>query len=206
MTGDSRQEVEDGFEANLSRVRDLVATYDFIAGSGAGRASVGRSDVLRAAVILLHATLEDLLRQVERLRLPCGAATSFDRIRFVAPGAGSKDGKDRLTLSDLAVWRGRSVDDVLGAAIDAHLDHSNYNNVGEVRQSLDRAGVTHVMDRAEAAGLEAMMKRRHWIVHRADRNRLSGRGHHAAQSISKSQVTSWIGVVDAFARAVLRLV
>ena len=45
--------------------------------------------------------------------------------------------------------------------------------------------------------LEPMMKRRHWIVHRMDRNYSLGSGHHVARSISMGTVEDWkAAVVD----------
>ena len=200
----TKQDVEDRFNANIARVRGLVMTYDAVAGSRAGRASVGHADLLRASVILLHAALEDLLRSIEELRLPGAAPSAFERIRFLAPGGSSKDGKEKFSLVDLAAYRGQSVDDVFHVAIDGHLDHSNYNNIGEVKQALGRVGISYTITTPNAAALEAMMKRRHWIAHRADVNPMSGRGHHGAQSIGKGLVSSWIDVVEAFGRDVLQ--
>jgi dihydroxyacetone kinase len=42
-----------------------------------------------------------------------------------------------------------------------------------------------------------MMKRRHWIVHRVDRNRSQGTGGHGARSISLSTVREWKDEVEA---------
>jgi hypothetical protein len=204
MTMLTKQDVEDRFSANIARVQGLVATYDAVAGPGAGRASVGHADVLRASVILLHAALEDLLRSIEELRLPGAASNAFDRMRFLTPGGAFKDGKEKFSLVDLAAYRGQSVDDVFHAAIDGHLEHSNYNNIGEVKQALGRVGLLYTIASTNAAALEAMMKRRHWIAHRADVNRMSGRGHHVAQSIGKGLVSSWIDVVESFGRDVLQ--
>ncbi len=202
----TKQDIEDRFNANIARVRGLVSTYDAVAGPGAGRASVAHTDVLRASVILLHAALEDLLRSIEELKLPVAAPTAFERIRFVVPGASSKDARERFSLVELADYRGKSVDDVFRAAIDGHLAHSNYNNFREVKQCLARVGVSVSIGHVVVAALEAMMKRRHWIAHRADANPLSGRGHHVAQSIGKGLISSWLDVVESFSRDLLQQV
>jgi hypothetical protein len=49
------------------------------------------------------------------------------------------------------------------------------------------------------------MKRRHWIVHRADRNQAQGSGQFAAQSLAPDSVKLWLVAVDAFGRDVLAL-
>jgi hypothetical protein len=130
--------------------------------------------------------------------------TAFERIRFLTPGGAVRDGKEKFSLVDLAAYRGQTVDDVFRAAIDGHLEHSNYNNIGEIKQALVRVGISYTIMSPVAAALEAMMKRRHWIAHRADVNPMTGRGHHAAQSIGKDVVSSWIDVVESFGRDVLQ--
>lgn len=207
MATSTKQDIDDRFNANIARVRCLVATYDAVVGPGAGRASVAQADVLRAAVILLHAALEDLVRSIEELRLPAAPSpNAFERLRFLSPGGSLKDAKEKFSLVDLAAYRGQGVDDVFRAAISAHLEHSNYNNIGDVKQALNRVGIAHAIAPDVAAALEAMMKRRHWIAHRADANPRSGRGHHVAQSIGRSLVSYWIDTVDSFGRDVLQKV
>jgi hypothetical protein len=200
----TKQDVEERFNANIARVKGMVTTYDAVVRPGVGRASVGHTDLLRASVILLHAALEDLLRSTEELLLPRSPATAFERIRFLSPGASLRDGKEKFTLVDLAAYRGQTVNEVFHAAIEGHLEHSNYNNIGEVKQTLARVGISYTISNTNAAALEAMMKRRHWIAHRADANPRSGSGHHVAQSIGKSSVSLWIEVVKSFGRDVLQ--
>ena len=53
--------------------------------------------------------------------------------------------------------------------------------------------------------LESMMKRRHWIVHRADRNQAQGQGQFAAQSLHPNTVKAWTTAVESFGQAVLAL-
>lgn len=199
----SKQDIQERFGANIARVRALVTTYDALAGTGAGRATVAHADVLRAAVILLHAALEDLLRSLEELRLPTATPGAFAQVRFVLSAGSLKEVSERFTLVDLAPYRGQSVDEVFRVAIDKHLANSNYNNVGEVKQALTRVGISYAISNTDAAALETMMKRRHWIAHRADVNPSSGRGHHGAQSIGRGLISSWIDVVEPFGRSVL---
>jgi hypothetical protein len=51
--------------------------------------------------------------------------------------------------------------------------------------------------------LAAMMARRHWIAHRADRNPMRGTGHHEAKSLSIAEITRWIDTVERLGEAVL---
>lgn len=48
------------------------------------------------------------------------------------------------------------------------------------------------------------MKRRHQIVHRADRdNQAAGRGRHQVTSIGVATVNGWISSIEKFGQAVL---
>ena len=62
--------IRERFERNLQRVRSLVALFSSLTGAGRGRASVEIEDILRSAVVLLHASLEDLLRGIANVRMP----------------------------------------------------------------------------------------------------------------------------------------
>jgi hypothetical protein len=207
----TKPEVEERFSQNIGRVRSLAATYGALVGAGGGRAKVEQADILRAAIVLLHAALEDLLRSVEELRLPTASKDAFKDLKFIPVTGTGKDGavtakdtKEKFSLVELAEYRGQAVDEVLGKSIDLHLERSNYNNIGEVKAALDRTGVDYgFLTRADAASLEAMMKRRHLIAHRADRNPMSGRGHHKAQSVGTRLVEDWTAVVDSFGRSIL---
>ena len=73
-----KQDIEDRLTINLRRVRNLIARYP---ATGSGRRSVEDSDLLRAAVVLLHATLEDVVRGVLEWKLPGAASTRRDARR-----------------------------------------------------------------------------------------------------------------------------
>jgi hypothetical protein len=104
----SRDELYDRFQDNLDRVRGLVESYDSSGRRGSGRRSVKETDLLRAAVVFLHATLEDLLRGLCEWKMPSANPEAFSDI----PLAGTR-GKTRFGLAELAVFRGRTVDEII---------------------------------------------------------------------------------------------
>jgi hypothetical protein len=195
-----REEIEQQFRANLERVTGLVGLYEEVAARGRGRKAVPDSDLLRAAVILLHATLEDLLRSLAEWKLPTASATSLERITF----GGAKKGKEQFTLVDLAEFRGQSVDEVIARSVAGYLERSNYNHPGDVADLLRKIGVDYSMSKEMRDDLAIMMIRRHAIAHRADRNPLQGPGHQIARSISVALVKQWTKRVEGFGLAVLK--
>ena len=185
-------ELKGAYEANLGRVRGLVKAYETLVGSRQGRADVVSVDMLRAGVVLLHATVEELLRTILERRLPNAAPEALRGIRI--PAGGSL--KEKLTLDELTQFRGRTVDDLIAFAVSKHLETSSFNNATEFVSKLESVKLTHELNPNELSDLESLMKRRHWIAHRADRNSRRGSGQHEAQSLGKKQVNEWIQLVE----------
>lgn len=184
--------IEDRFRDNLDRVRNLVDLYTRAVETGQGRPSVQEADILRAAVVFLHAALEDLLRSLAELKLPLTSPDALSQIPFPA----GTHRKTNFTLGELAAFRGQTVNDVISKSVQEYLDRSNYNHPGDVKNLLDAIGVRSTIVDPHAADLSSMMRRRHLIVHRADRNESAGSGQHRALSISRFAVESWIDMLD----------
>ena len=196
-----KQEISDRFDLNIARVKSLVAIYStYLAGSGAGRRAHQKTDVLRAATVFLHASLEDVLRSLAYWKLPTAAAAELDKIPF-AGGTTMK-----ITLGSLAAHRGKAVSTVIKEAVDASLERSNYNNASEVCGLLTSIGLDITPAQPYLATLELAMARRHQIVHRADANLTGGKGNHSVASISTATLTPWIANTEQFVQAVLNQV
>lgn len=179
------------FNDNASRVENLLALYEQSHGRGRGRRSVNATDILRAAVVLLHATLEELLRGTARWRLPSAPAGALEGIPLV--GA-----KERFTLGELTNHRGKTVDDVIAESVLTYLERSNYNSTREIASFLTSIGVDVARVNGRFADIDALMQRRHIIVHQADRNPQRGRGVHRARHITVHMLRNWIDAVRAF--------
>jgi hypothetical protein len=194
-----KDEIGRRFELNLGRARSLIDAYNAALPGVGGRPSVATTDILRASVVFLHASLEDLLRSVLAWKLPSAKPEHLEDVPL--PG----DKLRKYSLADVARHRGMSVDDLLKRSVEASLERSNFNSVDEVAGVLVRSNVAKTALDPFAADLAAMMSRRHWIVHRADRNQAQGSGHFAAKSLSPSTVQIWLAAVEGFGKAVLAL-
>ena len=192
-------EIRARFDRNIARVRALVAVFEKTNLPRRGRRTTESTDILRAAVVLLHAAVEDVLRSLERRTLPKADADLLEDI----PLAGQQR-LGKFTLGNLAAFRGRTVNDVLDLSVEAYLQRMTYNSPGELAEGLERLGVEPAKVNSHFASLEELMKRRHHIVHRADRDEKKGSGHHPTRSLSKSQVIEWANVAEAFIGAVFR--
>lgn len=182
-------DIESRFSGNLSRVENLVGLYENAGGKGSGRRPVHSTDVLRAATVLLHATLEDLTRSIVAWRWPTDAdGELLDQIPLI--GSGHEQPR-KFLLGALAPYREATVQDVITQSIHEHLTRSNYNRPEHVVRALISVGVQAGDLTCDMEQLGTMMSRRHWIVHRADLNPQTGAGQHKTQSINPATVRGW---------------
>lgn len=193
-----RDEIGHRFAANLQRAATFLEAYD-ASGDGQGRRSVRSSDMLRAAVTFLHATLEDTLRTALHWKWP-QTLIGLGKVEFDLGDARQRT----VTVETLASYGlGASIGDVLLAAIASHLNRQSFSHVGDVKEALHRLGLPTELIADHASKLAAMIARRHAIVHRADRHDMTGSGHHAAASLSRGTVQAWLVSVRAFCEAVI---
>jgi len=193
-----RDEIRDRFLNNLERVKRMLETYESSVGKGKGRRSVGQTDTLRAAVVFLHASLEDLLRSLSEWKMPGANPEAFAEVPLV----GTR-GKTRFGLQELALLRGQTVDEIIGRSVIEFLEKSSFNHPGEVKAMLEKIGVDPNIANTYVKTLASMMSRRHWIAHRVDRNPHRGSGHHAVISLSSALVSHWVTTVERFGRELL---
>lgn len=183
--------------ANLARAKLLCGHADTAQNVRLGDVTDLRSDILRSVVILLHATVEDLLRGLAEAILPEGDAKELKEVPLLGS---TKPRQTTFTLEDLAAHRGLEVSDLIAKSVVAHFERSNYNHPGDIKALLHSVGVPATLCDPYARELAAMMSRRHLIAHRADRR--IGLGF-ALHPIEGPTVETWIGTVGLFTNAVL---
>jgi len=183
------------YSENLNRVNNLVCVYESHPDSkGKGRKAVQATDVLRASVVLLHATFEDMCRTIERELLPFASEEIVNEIPLV--GTARHGRPEKFFLGKLVSHRGRTVHEVIARSVEAHLDHMSYNSIEEFCTFLTRVGFCKNPFEPLLPQLSSLMNRRHHIVHQADRSEKQGRGHQQAKSLSREAVRGWIACVQ----------
>jgi hypothetical protein len=193
-----QDEIRGDFRSNLERVRTMVGLYESSAGKGKGRRSVEQTDLLRAAVVLLHATMEHLFRSLCEWKLPAANPDALSEVPLV----GTR-GKTRFGLQELAALRGQTVDEIISRSVSEFLEKSTFNHPGDIKDALVKVGLDSGLVNQYAKTLAAMMSRRHLIAHRVDRNPSKGPGRHAAMSLSAAMVLYWIAMVERFGNELL---
>lgn len=190
------------FAQNVARVGSLVDLHEFLepltqfAPDDHTRPSP--DDVLRAAVVLLHACLEDFLRSMLMQHYPRDGK-SLEKL----PLAGANR-RERFSMADLSVHRGKSVDEVIKESIDESLHQRSFNHCDDLSNAIETLGMKTSDCNKQFPMLEKMMQRRHEIVHYADRPRdYRGADWREVQAITRAEVLRWKIAVNDFFRAVI---
>lgn len=190
------------FKANLNRVDVLLKLHQHI-GAGRGNPTLGRTDILRAAVVFLHMAMEDYLRSLGKWK--CTETKNHDLMANVRL-KGCKS--DKFVLWDLMNFQNQTVTDVMEQSIEAYFDRESFNNIAEVMAILKSVDINESqIPKTIRSKLSAMMKRRHHIAHQGDINRGSqGRGVHRFRRLARPLVVDWRDAVEQFHKAIDALI
>lgn len=182
---------------NVFRASILAGLYRGHTGATGrqGRKHPESGDLLRAAVVFLHATLEDFLRSIEHQGLLDAGSDVLEKI----PREPAK-----MTLEELRKHRGKTIEKVMEEFLEDELSKRSYPDTNKIASSLRACGIDIAPVRSTFADLDALIRRRHDIVHRADMSTKTGRGHHQLQSISSRRVSKWATSLGRFFDEVLR--
>lgn len=152
-------------------------------------------DILRSAVVFLHATLEDCLRSIAAAFLPKADENVLNRV----PVIGSSTFRpEKFLLGRLSAHREKTADEIIRLSVDEYLGRVSFNSASEIAEHLQPLGFEMAPLASYFATLEVMMKRRHQIVHRADHNEKGD-----LVSINKEQLFEWADAVGKFLSCVL---
>jgi len=158
-------------------------------------------DVLRAAVVLNHAYLEDMLRTLASNLLPEGNESVLNEVPLAGLGSARAE---KFLLGRLAQHRGKTVDAVIIESVSEHLERSNYNDTREIAQLLTQLGFKVPDHNAEFPTIQEMIQRRHLIVHRADRVKAPDSEAYALQPIQATEVLKWLQVTAGFIQSLMQ--
>jgi len=180
-------------QVNLGRTNELLKISKEFSSAGSKEKSVVADDLLRAAIVFLHATLEDALRTLSMLYLPQSSESQLNNIPLVGTGVGTRP--EKFLLGKLVAHRGKTVDALLEASVAAYLARSNYNDTKEIASLLSGLGMSLKKINKQFPALDELMKRRHQIVHRADMFFEKSETPEKLDEISLSEIEGWIAAV-----------
>lgn len=186
----SFEEIVERFEENLARAENLILIYDrHIAKSGKGRRPARDTDILRAAVVLTHAALEDFLRSITIEKLPACPPDTLDSVPL--KGTGTK-AATKFALGALAHFRTLTVEELIQESVREYQQRwATFNDLGQVKRAISLCGADP--ETLTYGKIPEAIGRRHRIVHHADLSEtVGGSGNHRVNSIRPDVVRTYI--------------
>ena len=189
---------------NFSRVEQLVRVYERETKETRGRRNSAHLDILRSAVVFIHATLEDGMRVATRMGLPRNNREVIDKIPLV--GLNQSGNAEKFFLGRLTEHMDKTVKQLIDESIDNYLERISYTSTAELAGWLKVLEVDVNLVQSLFPTLDLMMKRRHHIVHRGDRSVKTGPGQQFARSLSAQVVRQWNEAVGVFLGHILEAI
>ncbi|UZW61543.1 HEPN domain-containing protein [Lysobacter enzymogenes] len=183
------------FRGNMERVEHLIGAARQL-GRIEGDSTPQVEDVLRAAVVFMHGTLEEVVRSLYLLRLPNASASTLDKIPFAAHNPKHRD--KAIKLGELKNFAGLLVDNVIWESINRHVDSMSINNSDMLNSCLQLAGIKTEPLSGHMPELNNLMKRRHKIAHQMDRDNQYDPGQASPIAIDFERVELWKSTLTAF--------
>lgn len=185
------------FDKNYGRTKNLLKLYNDNFGGTSGRKTPEQLDLLRATVVLMHSTLEDFLRNILLLKLPFVQKDKLNKIPLLGT---SEDGRrTKFELGELIEHKNLSIEEIINRSIAEYLNKVSFNDTKDIVKNLIDIDIEITEEmKSYFPLLNEMIKRRHSIVHQADREIITGSGNHKIKSISYKTVLSWQKNLDKF--------
>lgn len=177
--------IEKRTKENIARVKNLINTYELMKNNNGQH----DTDILRAAVVFLHATLEDCLRSIAYEKLPSASQSELNKIG------------EKISLGKVAEYRNKTVVELINDVAYAHLERKTYNNTTEIKSALNSFSIK--VDDKIIKNMEIVMQRRHKIVHRADRGNKEDGEIGRITAIQSTHVSKWADDVELFVDSIL---
>ncbi len=193
---------------NLSRVDSLIDLYDFVSNMLSRyeeAAKLGHVqqmerppdplEILRAAIVFLHASLEDVLRSIAAKHVSRSNPGLLKDVPFLDSGIRP----NKITLAGLLQYQGETIEGLINKSVNQWLEHRSFNDCNDIAAFLQRIGIDSTPCNSEFATLDEMIKRRHKIVHNADcRDVYDESKHPTLESIDKGTLGMWRESVQTF--------
>ena len=176
-------------EENISRVENLIQLYEKLFTNKIGNESE-QNDILRSAVVFLHSTVEELVRNLFIEKMPKQDRKTLDEIPFSVHIASHRS--KGILLGELAhEYRGQFLDNIVLDSINAYVNSMNLNDITQLVYQLEKVKIDISGIKEIYPNLNSLMKRRHQIVHQMDRSNSLDPDTAPINSISVGEVKAW---------------
>lgn len=178
------------FDEGVKRVSSLLALYENLQKEGSTRTSKEKrpTDILRAALVLLHSAEEDYFRNILIHWYPLKAdPKALSEVSL----AGSDGRTSKYTFDRFASFSGKTVDEVISASVREHFSRMSFNSYKDIDSRLKKIGVS-LSAYERQADIDTLIQRRHKVVHEVDLVEDKSGGKSRTRPINLAQVRTWM--------------
>ncbi len=190
------------FAENMVRVENLLQSSIELKRLTPNNPSLS-SDALRAAVVFLHSSLEEVVRHLFLEKLPNASKESLDKIPF--PSQETTHRPKPIQLGDLIPYRGQFVENIIAESVENYVNNLNINNSSQLVECLKVVNIDPAPFREYLTRLDELMRRRHQIVHQMDRASKLDPLSEPINKISYRTVEVWLLTVKQFVNKLFSL-
>ncbi len=174
---------------NVARVDNLIENFKELDSHNLGEPA-HRNDLLRACVVFLHSTIEELVRNLFVEKLPSLPRNVLDEIPFSIHR--SSDRPKGIMLGELLhEYRGVFLENIALDSINSYVKVMNINDTVQLATQLKKVQIDKVPLEPTFPDIDGLMKRRHQIVHQMDRSNALDPDTAPVTDITLSQVETW---------------
>lgn len=184
---------------NADRIIDLISLYKKLKNNPEFQSHPSLDDILRTSIVFTHATLEDFLRTLASQLLPFAESETLNQIPLAGLSPSSR--AEKFLLGNLVKFKGKSIEEVIQESINNSLQNSNFNNTTDIAQLLRSLNIDISKVNESFPEIDELMKRRHIIVHRADKA-IDGNNF---LNVSPEQVKGWLMAVIKLVLNILKI-
>jgi hypothetical protein len=183
------------FTSNIKRIAYLVdVPIDLRESRDLDTMKLYTGEVYLAAVVLLHSSFEDCLREIARLGLSDSDEETLDTVPLV--GASRTGQPKKFSLGILSKHREKTVHQLIRESVSEFLDRMSFNSSSDIAYIVEKMGVDLSDLRRHFSELDEMISRRHQIVHKADL--IGSPGYEEVACIEGQDIVKWLSSVLAF--------
>lgn len=184
---------------NMGRVVQLLTLHKTLKSNPEFSSNSATEDILRLSVVFIHATLEEFLRQLAIVLLPKAGEKALNNIPLVTTTGRA----EKFMLGSLTKLKGKTIDEVIAQSVESYYERSNFNNTTEISALLKELGIDISKVKRHFSELNDLMRRRHLIVHRADKTKESPEKPDTLFTIEPKEVVHWLRVTTEFSADII---
>ena len=177
------------FGENMQRAQSLISIYKILSELQNKKTAIHSTDILRAAVIFMHASLEELIRSLIITTYANAPQSEIDKIPLFSQRRSRQ--AEKFLLGALVEHKHLTIDHIIQKSVESYFQNQTFNNRSDLVRAMEIIGVKKGMAKKMLPTLDAMLDRRHQIVHRVDRPKSKDDQWVRATSLSPRHVEKW---------------